>query len=646
MHVNSDIKPENFVYASPLYDSPLKLVDFGLSKTLGFESNNIKHTVCGTPAYAAPEVIKCTVNQNPQSYDVGCDVWSCGVILYCLLSGQHPFDQDAGLPRLFEQIIHGRFSFCSATWGHITNEAKLLVMAMMKVEPQQRITASESLRAAWLNKFYDGETSNQRLTLTHINLKEQAEIAARRKLFGARGNSEMARGDKSPLSVTALELPVDQPTTMLGCVLAHGEELEIAYINSHAKALLACPGDPNPCPRFVRDLLEAGMEAPHAQYMAQMMRDGKMPSSLQHPLRMIKLRRTDGSYLTVNLLVGILGMGDNELQLRAGRQEVFYAYFYPPKNSGTATPSESVRNRMEEIYGCRVAEAFLRGEAFPAPESHNEVTVACCSILGLEGGAGGEPMKGGGGGHGTGRTRGRGGKNFELLVQEVARRCHLRLCRLRQNCLVVMAGSNWRSHDLVYDQVTRTMTFLRELSDSLEPSLSLRAGVATGPMHVAWPGEDDCKNLKTWAVDASDQESPVPLPLLCRPGPGSSWPGGAEPGEFSRPVCVMSGPALTAAEGEEKRGEFGWLYLTDTCAERLCRERGLALRLPVTGPIRVGRWLLCRPPGVEDVFAACNCLQRPRGIADLCSGAWSLRWARVVMMFVAAAWSALLSHLS
>ena len=63
----------------------LKLADFGLTTKLEFKGD-LKHTVCGTPNYIAPEILE----GKGHSYEV--DLWSTGVILYALLYGRPPFE--------------------------------------------------------------------------------------------------------------------------------------------------------------------------------------------------------------------------------------------------------------------------------------------------------------------------------------------------------------------------------------------------------------------------------------------------------------------------------------------------------------------------------------------------------------------------
>lgn len=75
------MKPENLLLAEKnKFD--IKVIDFGLSRS--FNPNKKMYSKLGTPFYIAPEVLK-------QKYNEKCDIWSCGVILYILLSGNPPF---------------------------------------------------------------------------------------------------------------------------------------------------------------------------------------------------------------------------------------------------------------------------------------------------------------------------------------------------------------------------------------------------------------------------------------------------------------------------------------------------------------------------------------------------------------------------
>lgn len=81
--VHRDLKPENLLLDGKGPTALIKVIDFGTSAE--FDPGMKMKQTYGTPYYIAPEVIR-------GSYDVKCDMWSCGVILYILLSGRPPFD--------------------------------------------------------------------------------------------------------------------------------------------------------------------------------------------------------------------------------------------------------------------------------------------------------------------------------------------------------------------------------------------------------------------------------------------------------------------------------------------------------------------------------------------------------------------------
>jgi 5'-AMP-activated protein kinase, catalytic alpha subunit len=92
------LKPENLLLDE---NNNIKLIDFGLANSMK-DSHALK-TACGSPNYAAPEVI------SGKAYSgIEVDIWSCGVILYAMVCGSLPFDDDS-MSTLFNKIKEGKY---------------------------------------------------------------------------------------------------------------------------------------------------------------------------------------------------------------------------------------------------------------------------------------------------------------------------------------------------------------------------------------------------------------------------------------------------------------------------------------------------------------------------------------------------------
>ncbi|OWM74772.1 SNF1-related protein kinase catalytic subunit alpha KIN10-like [Punica granatum] len=134
MVVHRDLKPENLLLDSKCN---VKIADFGLSNIM--RDGHFLKTSCGSPNYAAPEVISGKLYAGPEV-----DVWSCGVILYALLCGTLPFD-DENIPNLFKKIKCGIYTLPS----HLSPGSRDLIPRMLIVDPMKRITIPEIRQHPW-----------------------------------------------------------------------------------------------------------------------------------------------------------------------------------------------------------------------------------------------------------------------------------------------------------------------------------------------------------------------------------------------------------------------------------------------------------------------------------------------------------------
>ncbi|XP_062581536.1 5'-AMP-activated protein kinase catalytic subunit alpha-2-like isoform X11 [Saccostrea cucullata] len=137
MVVHRDLKPENLLLDSNLN---VKIADFGLSNMM--HDGEFLRTSCGSPNYAAPEVISGKLYAGPEV-----DIWSCGVILYALLCGTLPFD-DEHVPTLFRKIKSGIF----AVPDYLNKEVVSLLCMMLQVDPLKRATIAQIREHDWFQK--------------------------------------------------------------------------------------------------------------------------------------------------------------------------------------------------------------------------------------------------------------------------------------------------------------------------------------------------------------------------------------------------------------------------------------------------------------------------------------------------------------
>jgi len=137
-----DLKPENLLCSENHEGVVIKIADFGLSKA--FANGSVLETACGTPDYAAPEVLR-----MDGAYDKSVDLWSMGVITYVVLCGFPPF-YGKTQAHLFEKILNADYDFPDPEWTNISEEAKDFVKHLLVLDIDKRYTTKQCLDHPWL----------------------------------------------------------------------------------------------------------------------------------------------------------------------------------------------------------------------------------------------------------------------------------------------------------------------------------------------------------------------------------------------------------------------------------------------------------------------------------------------------------------
>eukprot|EP00731_Ephydatia_muelleri_P017625 Em0010g723a len=139
--IHRDLKPENLLLDE---DSHIKLIDFGLVAEPD-STMDLLQTCCGSPAYAAPELIK-----GGPYIGTKADVWSLGVLLYALLNGFLPFDDDH-TPVLYKLIQKGEYEIP----GWLSPGSIDIIAQLLQTEPDLRISVEDLLRHPWIMKGHE-----------------------------------------------------------------------------------------------------------------------------------------------------------------------------------------------------------------------------------------------------------------------------------------------------------------------------------------------------------------------------------------------------------------------------------------------------------------------------------------------------------
>lgn len=172
--VHRDLKPENFLLESSSSKADIKVIDFGLSKILvGGTTLQKMKTRAGTPYYISPEVLA-------GNYDLSCDMWSAGCILYILLCGYPPFYGDDN-QEILQMVQKGFFDFEGEEWDEVSNDAKDLIKKLI-CKPERRLSAAEALKHRWIVNLNKSSASKEEKTIKKLNIGQMKRFTQAEKI--------------------------------------------------------------------------------------------------------------------------------------------------------------------------------------------------------------------------------------------------------------------------------------------------------------------------------------------------------------------------------------------------------------------------------------------------------------------------------
>ncbi|KAG2224243.1 hypothetical protein INT45_000274 [Circinella minor] len=129
-----DLKPENLLLDK---DKNIKIADFGMASLQ--PTGSLLETSCGSPHYASPEIVTGVPYNGSAS-----DIWSCGIILYALLCGHLPFDDD-NIRELLNKVKIGKYKMPD----HVSLSARDLIQKILVIRPEKRLTMKEVQQHPW-----------------------------------------------------------------------------------------------------------------------------------------------------------------------------------------------------------------------------------------------------------------------------------------------------------------------------------------------------------------------------------------------------------------------------------------------------------------------------------------------------------------
>ncbi|KNE55363.1 CAMK/CAMKL protein kinase [Allomyces macrogynus ATCC 38327] len=328
--VHRDLKPENLLLDA---NKSLRIIDFGLSTM--FQPNSLLETFCGSPFYAAPEMIAGRRYEGPEV-----DVWSLGVILFALVCGHLPFVNE-NVKELYKEIATAKFN-CPP---HLSTEVIHLIQRMIVVDPNKRATLQEVLDHPWVNEGHAGPPPSylpDRPAIRILN-KLSPPIVARLATFGYTpaeiDAAFLAPDHTKPHPIRATYYLIFE---MLRCEEKKQRDVAAATAKP-AAAIAAAPTPPS-------QASVAGSRRNSGQGVSSSLLMPSMPQSLPPTIERSGSAVTSTNALTANT-------GSIATATAAG------AYAAHPPSDGTAAPLTEADKQTARDHGIAAAMAAMCGSS-------------------------------------------------------------------------------------------------------------------------------------------------------------------------------------------------------------------------------------------------------------------------------------------
>lgn len=175
--VHRDLKPENLLLDA---NGNIKISDFGLSNMI--EPGKLLDSFCGSPLYAAPEILLAERYNGPPI-----DVWSIGVILFALLCGHLPWNGESQA-----EISHNSIKGIYDDPTEISEEGRDIIRKMLNPNPRERISIAEIRKHPWINLGHDGPPVSM-LEVRAPVLEVQDDLVAKLVALGFKDGAEIRK---------------------------------------------------------------------------------------------------------------------------------------------------------------------------------------------------------------------------------------------------------------------------------------------------------------------------------------------------------------------------------------------------------------------------------------------------------------------